>query len=454
MPLASWRARSRRPTCSASRFRPSTPGIRRRRAVSSVAIVLECLVGDRGRGCARPAADFFDVIADVGGVEHAASILVSCVTILVRCRGPSAKPCFPPPASAPGSFPPPRRSRRKCCRWSTSRSSSTASRRRSPPASTTSSSSPAAARTRSRITSTSRSSSRRFSKRAARREQLEEIRKISNMINFAYVRQGEPLGLGHAVLVTRELVGDEPFAVILADDVIDADPPALQADDRRVRRVGGPVLAVERVPREDISSYGVIRSTPNASSATGIYQVRDLVEKPPKDEAPSDLAIIGRYILTPDIFPALAATQERSHRRDPADQRPARAAEEAADLRLRGQRRPPRHRQQARVPEGGGLLRAAAAGSRGAVLGATCETLDRRSVRASTRRRGARLVVQVAVGLRSASSCGVDVGRCRRVASAVAVSPTQPRLSAARLPSPLDPICRRRLRAVPSSRSR
>jgi UTP--glucose-1-phosphate uridylyltransferase len=129
------------------------------------------------------------------------------------------------------------------------------------------------------------------------------------MINFAYVRQGEPLGLGHAVLVTRELVGDQPFAVILADDVIDADPPAMKQLIDVFDRFDGPVLAVERVPREDISSYGVIALEPNARLDDGVYQVRDLVEKPPREDAPSDLAIIGRYVLTPDIFPALAATK-------------------------------------------------------------------------------------------------------------------------------------------------
>jgi len=148
-----------------------------------------------------------------------------------------------------------------------------------------------------------------FLEARGKRDQLEEVRKISNMINFAYVRQGEPLGLGHAVLVTRDLVGDEPFAVILADDVIDADPPAIKQLINVFDRLGGPVLAVERVPREDISSYGVIAIEPNASLGEGIYQVRDLVEKPPKEEAPSDLAIIGRYVITPDIFPALAATK-------------------------------------------------------------------------------------------------------------------------------------------------
>ena len=142
-----------------------------------------------------------------------------------------------------------------------------------------------------------------------KREQLEEIRKISNMINFAYVRQGEPLGLGHAVLVTRDLVGDEPFAVVLADDVIDATPPAVKQMIDVFERVQGPVLAVERVSKEEVSNYGVIAPVAGASLGDGVYQVRDLVEKPARADAPSDLAIIGRYILTPDIFPALAATQ-------------------------------------------------------------------------------------------------------------------------------------------------
>jgi UTP--glucose-1-phosphate uridylyltransferase len=150
-----------------------------------------------------------------------------------------------------------------------------------------------------------------FLEARGKRAQLAEIRKISNLINFAYVRQGEPLGLGHAVLVARELVGDEPFAVILGDDVIDADPPAMKQLMDVFARVGGPVLAVERVPREDISNYGVIAVDEDESAALGpgVYRVRDLVEKPLRDEAPSTLAIIGRYVLTPDIFPALAATK-------------------------------------------------------------------------------------------------------------------------------------------------
>jgi UTP--glucose-1-phosphate uridylyltransferase len=136
-------------------------------------------------------------------------------------------------------------------------------------------------------------------------ELLNEIRQISNLINFSYVRQGEPLGLGHAVLVTKNLVGDEPFAVILGDDVIDAQPPALKQMIGVFEEFQGPVLCVERVPKQDVSSYGIIDAE---EIRPGVYRIRDMVEKPPRDEAPSDLAIIGRYILTPDIFPALEAT--------------------------------------------------------------------------------------------------------------------------------------------------
>jgi UTP--glucose-1-phosphate uridylyltransferase len=147
-----------------------------------------------------------------------------------------------------------------------------------------------------------------FLEARGKHEMLAEVRKISNLIHFAYVRQGEPLGLGHAVLVTRALVGDEPFAVILSDDVIDAEPPALKQMIDVFEQVNGPVLCVERVPREDISSYGVIAYEPDASLPKGVYKVTDLVEKPPQEQAPSDLAIIGRYILTPDIFASLEAT--------------------------------------------------------------------------------------------------------------------------------------------------
>jgi len=105
-----------------------------------------------------------------------------------------------------------------------------------------------------------------------------------------------------------QAIDRETGELVWTVDVIDADPPALKQLIDVFHKVGGPVLAVERVPREDISSYGVIAPAPNAQLGEGVHQVLDLVEKPPVDEAPSDLAIIGRYVLTPDIFPILAET--------------------------------------------------------------------------------------------------------------------------------------------------
>jgi UTP--glucose-1-phosphate uridylyltransferase len=148
-----------------------------------------------------------------------------------------------------------------------------------------------------------------FLERRGKVDQLEEIRKISNLINVSYVRQGDPLGLGHAVLVTRVLVGDEPFAVVLGDDVIDADPPALRQMIDVYEQLDAPVIAVERVPEADVSNYGIVDVDPE-EAMPGVHRIRDLVEKPPRAEAPSNLAIIGRYILTPDVFPALEATAE------------------------------------------------------------------------------------------------------------------------------------------------
>jgi UTP--glucose-1-phosphate uridylyltransferase len=141
-------------------------------------------------------------------------------------------------------------------------------------------------------------------------EQLEEIRKISSLINVAYVRQGEPLGLGHAVLVTEALVGPEPFAVILGDDVIDAEPPALKQMAAVFSQVQSPVLAVERVPEDQVSSYGIVDMEPAPEIGPRVFRVKDLVEKPARADAPSNLAIIGRYILTPDIFDALKTTSK------------------------------------------------------------------------------------------------------------------------------------------------
>jgi UTP--glucose-1-phosphate uridylyltransferase len=130
--------------------------------------------------------------------------------------------------------------------------------------------------------------------------------KGKEMANIFFVRQKEALGLGHAILCAKEFIGDEPFAVLLGDDIIDGDTPCLSQLLDVYESYRGPVLALEQVPMETISSYGCVAAE---KLREGVYEVLDLVEKPPRNEAPSDLAIIGRYILTPDIFPILE-TQE------------------------------------------------------------------------------------------------------------------------------------------------
>ena len=137
---------------------------------------------------------------------------------------------------------------------------------------------------------------------------VREARKVSDLASVSYVRQKEPLGLGHAVLAARELVGNEPFAVMLPDDLIDSpERPALGQMMDVFERDGDPVIALLKVAMEDISAYGVIRGDRDAKDAR-VHLLKELVEKPNKEDAPSDLAIIGRYILTPDIFDDLAAT--------------------------------------------------------------------------------------------------------------------------------------------------
>ena len=138
-------------------------------------------------------------------------------------------------------------------------------------------------------------------------EELAQIKTISELASVCYVRQKEPLGLGHAILCARPLVGDEPFAVFLGDDIIGgaATPCMRQLLDVFEKHGDGPVIAVERVPRDRIHQYGVIAGRPLAER---VWAIDDLVEKPRADEAPSDLAIIGRYVLTPDLFGILAET--------------------------------------------------------------------------------------------------------------------------------------------------
>jgi UTP--glucose-1-phosphate uridylyltransferase len=139
-------------------------------------------------------------------------------------------------------------------------------------------------------------------------DELAQIKTISELASVSYVRQKEPRGLGHAILCAQSLVGKEPFAVFLGDDIVTSETaPCMRQLLDVFERYDGPVIAVERVPRERIHQYGVIAGRPLGDN---VYEITDLVEKPAPAEAPSDLAIIGRYVLTPDLFPILAETAE------------------------------------------------------------------------------------------------------------------------------------------------
>ena len=138
-----------------------------------------------------------------------------------------------------------------------------------------------------------------------REDDLRRVREISDMVQVSYVRQREALGLGHAVLQARHLIGDEPFAVMLSDDIIDSQTPALKQLIDIYEKYDAPVLATMKVSGEAISRFGVLEVE---EIDEALYRIKDMIEKPPAAQAPSDLAIIGRYILTPDIFDEIERT--------------------------------------------------------------------------------------------------------------------------------------------------
>ncbi len=150
----------------------------------------------------------------------------------------------------------------------------------------------------------------RFLEEKGQSERAELVRKISNMVNFSYTRQKEPLGLGHAVLAARDLVGEEPFAVLLGDVIIPDPRPATRQLIEVYEATGVGAIAVELVPRENISLYGVVDGEPTQHPTWGarLLRIRNLVEKPKPEEAPSNLGITGRYVLPPEVFDCLERT--------------------------------------------------------------------------------------------------------------------------------------------------
>lgn len=134
---------------------------------------------------------------------------------------------------------------------------------------------------------------------------LREVRRVTDLADIAFVRQKDRRGIAHAVLSTRHVIGDEPFALFFPDDIIISDVPAIRQLIDVHNRHGGSVLAVQRLPHEEVVHYGVISPEPVEER---VYRVRGIVEKPSLEEAPSDLAIVGRYILAADVWPLLERT--------------------------------------------------------------------------------------------------------------------------------------------------
>jgi UTP--glucose-1-phosphate uridylyltransferase len=134
---------------------------------------------------------------------------------------------------------------------------------------------------------------------------LSEVQKPSDLIDIHYIRQKEPRGLGHAIWCARKFIGNEPFAVLLGDDIVQSEVPCLQQLMDVYDQVQGAVLAVKNVPNEEVSRYGIVDPDPTGGDGDRILKIRGVVEKPAPDRAPSNVAIIGRYILTPAIFEIL-----------------------------------------------------------------------------------------------------------------------------------------------------
>lgn len=139
---------------------------------------------------------------------------------------------------------------------------------------------------------------------------LELVAEIAGLISISSVRQKKPLGLGHAVMVTEHMVGDEPFAVFLGDDVIDSRKPAMKQLMEVYEEHQGSVIAVMEVPSDAVSRYGIVSVQPVSKDPDNrLFRIEDMVEKPPLEEAPSNLAIIGRYLLTPSVFEEIRNTE-------------------------------------------------------------------------------------------------------------------------------------------------
>ncbi|MFB1082232.1 UTP--glucose-1-phosphate uridylyltransferase GalU [Jeotgalibacillus sp. JSM ZJ347] len=138
-----------------------------------------------------------------------------------------------------------------------------------------------------------------------KKEMLEEVRKISDLVNIHYIRQKEPKGLGHAIYCAKSFIGNEPFAVMLGDDIVENEKPCLEQMLEMFNQYKTSILGVQEIPETDVNKYGIVQGN---HVEDRIFKVKDLVEKPAVEDAPSNLAILGRYIITPEIFDILENT--------------------------------------------------------------------------------------------------------------------------------------------------
>ncbi len=143
-------------------------------------------------------------------------------------------------------------------------------------------------------------------KQTGKEHYIPGLRRISDMADFCYIRQSQPQGLGHAILCAKHLIGDEPFAVLLGDDIVDHSTPALKQMIDVYERTPAPIIGIQRVDKSEVHQYGILDATP---AIDDLYKINHLVEKPAVEDAPSDLAVIGRYILIPEIFDLLEKTK-------------------------------------------------------------------------------------------------------------------------------------------------
>ncbi len=187
---------------------------------------------------------------------------------------------------------------------------------------------------------------------SGKHDQLSEVRGLADLADIHYVRQGEALGLGHAVSVARKHVGDSPFVVMLGDDIMDDNSTVLGDMITVYGDTGASVVAFKSFPPEEISSYGC--ADPEPTDRADLVRLRGIVEKPKPEDAPSDLAVMGRYLFTGGDLRRHRPHQAGRGRRDPAHRRHRHPADRAARVRLRVRRGALRHRQEARLPAGHG----------------------------------------------------------------------------------------------------